>query len=124
MTKNPAEIAGTRYKDEKLMSRVQKTDGTSRCFAQIENIKRQSLNTLTESYCWVNPKSFAYLCIVNRRSTRTDRNWSAFVSTARAQEKHRKVDMINSQSASRSVSENCRTWYSVPPKNYLRTLVV
>ena len=43
MTKNPAEIAGTRYKDEKLMSRVQKTDGTSRCFAQIENIKRQSL---------------------------------------------------------------------------------
>ena len=44
MTKNPAEIAGTRYKNEKLMSRVQKTDGTSRCFAQIENIKRQSLN--------------------------------------------------------------------------------
>lgn len=44
MTKNPAEIAGTRYKDEKLMSRVQKTDGTSRCFAQIENIKRRSLN--------------------------------------------------------------------------------
>ena len=44
MTKNPAEIAGTRYKDEKLMSRVQKTDGTSRCFAQIVNIKRQSLN--------------------------------------------------------------------------------
>ena len=43
MTKNPAEIAGTRYKNEKLMSRVQKTDGTSRCFAQIENIKRQSL---------------------------------------------------------------------------------
>ena len=43
MTKNPAEIAGTGYKDEKLMSRVQKTDGTSRCFAQIENIKRQSL---------------------------------------------------------------------------------
>ena len=43
MTKNPAEIAGTRYKDEKLMSRVQKTDGTSRCFAQIVNIKRQSL---------------------------------------------------------------------------------
>ena len=43
MTKNPAEIAGMRYKDEKLMSRVQKTDGTSRCFAQIENIKRQSL---------------------------------------------------------------------------------
>ena len=25
------------------MSRTQKTDGTSRCFAQIENIKRQSL---------------------------------------------------------------------------------
>ena len=45
MTKNPAEIAGTRYKNEKLMSRVQKTDGTSRCFAQIENIKRQSLIT-------------------------------------------------------------------------------
>ena len=44
MTKNPAEIAGTRYKNEKLMSRVQKTDGTSRCFAQIENIKRQSLS--------------------------------------------------------------------------------
>ena len=44
MKKNPAEIAGTGYKDEKLMSRVQKTDGTSRCFAQIENIKRQSLN--------------------------------------------------------------------------------
>ena len=46
MTKNPAEIAGTRYKNEKLMSRVQKTDGTSRCFAQIENIKRQSLSYL------------------------------------------------------------------------------
>lgn len=46
MTKNPAEIAGTRYKNEKLMSRVQKTDGTSRCFAQIENIKRQSLSIL------------------------------------------------------------------------------
>ena len=43
MTKNPAEIAGTRYKNEKLMSRMQKTDGTSRCFAQNENIKRQSL---------------------------------------------------------------------------------
>lgn len=41
--KNPAEIAGTRYKNEKLMSRMQKTDGTSRCFAQSENIKRQSL---------------------------------------------------------------------------------
>lgn len=43
MTKNPAEIAGTRCKNEKLMSRRQKTDGTSRCFAQGENIKRQSL---------------------------------------------------------------------------------
>lgn len=49
MTKNPAEIAGTRYKNEKLMSRVQKTDGTSRCFAQIENIKRQSLNYRVKS---------------------------------------------------------------------------
>ena len=38
MTKNPAEIAGTRYKDEKLMSRVQKTDGTSRCFAQMKTL--------------------------------------------------------------------------------------
>lgn len=45
MTKNPAEIAGTRYKNEKLMSRMQETDGTSRCFAQSENIKRQSLVT-------------------------------------------------------------------------------
>lgn len=43
MTKDPVEIAGTRYKNEKLMSRMQKTDGTSRCFAQSENIKRQSL---------------------------------------------------------------------------------
>ncbi len=49
MTKNPAEIAGTRYKNEKLMSRVQKTDGTSRCFAQIENIKRQSLIMTSEN---------------------------------------------------------------------------
>ena len=39
MKKNPAEIAGTRYKDEKLMSRVQKTDGTSRCFAQMKKLK-------------------------------------------------------------------------------------
>lgn len=38
MKKNPAEIAGTRYKDEKLMSRVQKTDGTSRCFAQMKTL--------------------------------------------------------------------------------------
>lgn len=53
MTKNPAEIAGTRYKDEKLMSRVQKTDGTSRCFAQIENIKRQSLNNLINQSIYV-----------------------------------------------------------------------
>lgn len=43
--KNPAEIAGTRYKNEKLMSRMQNTDRTSRCFAQSENIKRQSLIT-------------------------------------------------------------------------------
>ena len=50
MTKNPAEIAGTRYKNEKLMSRVQKTDGTSRCFAQIENIKRQSLMYFLDSF--------------------------------------------------------------------------
>lgn len=28
----------------------------------------------------VNPKSFACLCIVHRRSTLTDRNWCAFVS--------------------------------------------
>ena len=60
MTKNPAEIAGTRYKDEKLMSRVQKTDGTSRCFAQIVNIKRQSLinaaTTKSSATNIVNPK--------------------------------------------------------------------
>ena len=53
MTKNPAEIAGTRYKDEKLMSRVQKTDGTSRCFAQIVNIKRQSLTKDVPDYAVV-----------------------------------------------------------------------
>lgn len=41
---NSYEIAGTRYKNEKLMSRMQKTDGTSRCFAQSENIKRHSLS--------------------------------------------------------------------------------
>ena len=29
MTKNPAEIAGTRYKNEKLMSRMQKTVSVS-----------------------------------------------------------------------------------------------
>lgn len=43
-TKNPAEEAGMRYKNVFLKSRTQKTDGTSRCFAQTENIKRQSLN--------------------------------------------------------------------------------
>ena len=32
-----------RYENVNLVSRTQKTDGTSRCFAQIENIKRQSL---------------------------------------------------------------------------------
>lgn len=42
MTKNPAEIAGTRYKNEKLMSRMQKTDGTSRCFAQSEMLNENS----------------------------------------------------------------------------------
>ena len=29
---------------------------------------------------------------VHRRSTRTDRNWCAFLSTARSQEKHRKME--------------------------------
>ena len=69
MTKNPAEIAGTRYKNEKLMSRVQKTDGTSRCFAQIENIKRQSLgirkapdtNVKRENQKLFNPDSAEYM---------------------------------------------------------------
>ena len=37
-------MTGMRYKNVNLMSRTQKTDGTSRCFAQNENIKRQSLN--------------------------------------------------------------------------------
>ena len=49
---------------------------------------------------------FGYKYYVHRRSTRTDRNWWAFVSTARAQEKHREVDKIDSQSVSRYASEN------------------
>ena len=36
-------MTGMRYKNVTLMSWTQKTDGASRCFAQIENIKRQSL---------------------------------------------------------------------------------
>ena len=36
---------GMRNKNVILMSRMQKTDGTSRCFTQIGNIKRQSLIT-------------------------------------------------------------------------------
>ena len=40
MTKNPAEIAGTRYKNEKLMIRTQNTDGTSRC----PSLKVKTLN--------------------------------------------------------------------------------
>ena len=31
------------------MSRTQKTDGTSRCLAQMENIKRQSLNIILDN---------------------------------------------------------------------------
>ena len=42
-TKNPAETTGNRYKIEILMSRTQKFEGIVCCFAQIENIKRQSL---------------------------------------------------------------------------------
>ena len=42
-TKNPAETTGNRYKIEILMSRTQKLKGLVAAFAQIENIKRQSL---------------------------------------------------------------------------------
>ena len=37
------ETTGMRYKNVNLMSRTQNTDGISRCLAQNENIKRQSL---------------------------------------------------------------------------------
>lgn len=43
-TKNPSETTGNRYEIEILMSRTQKLKGLSAAFAQIENIKRQSLN--------------------------------------------------------------------------------
>ena len=43
VTKIPAEMTGNRYNNVNLMSRMQKTDGTGRCFAQNEKIKRQSL---------------------------------------------------------------------------------
>ena len=44
--KNPALKDGIRHRIQNLRSLKQKTDGASRSSAQIENIKRQSLNTL------------------------------------------------------------------------------
>ena len=43
-TKNPAETTGNRYEIENFDESDAEIEGIGRCFAQIENIKRQSLN--------------------------------------------------------------------------------
>ena len=53
--KNPALKDGIRHKIQNLRSLKQKTDGASRSSAQIENIKRQSLNNF-----------FMILCVFNK----------------------------------------------------------
>lgn len=54
---------------------------------------------------------FGYKYYVHRRSTRTDQNWWAFVSTARAQEKHRESNVNGSD------CDTCRTGEEGPSKH-------